>query len=207
MIPAHFLLPVLQSAYSPHRVFDKYWLSPYSAGSCALRRTNKMRISDSQTWRTKYGCWEEGIVREFGMDVDALLYLKMDHFCLENPRDGGAWRASIYGVAQSPTRLKRFSSSSSSNQQGPMFSTGNSAQCGSLDGRAFGGEWIHVYVWLSPVAVYLKLSCIGYTPIQNKKVKKKRELAATRSLETDVSPHQLLQGRATLHDIQQRGGP
>ena len=34
--------------------------------------------------------------------------------CLENPRDGGAWWASIYGVAQSRTRLKRLSSSSSS---------------------------------------------------------------------------------------------
>ena len=26
--------------------------------------------------------------------------------CLENPRDGGAWWASIYGVTQSRTRLK-----------------------------------------------------------------------------------------------------
>ena len=32
--------------------------------------------------------------------------------CLENPRDGGAWWADIYGVAQSRTRLKRLSSSS-----------------------------------------------------------------------------------------------
>ena len=30
--------------------------------------------------------------------------------CLENPRDGGAWRAKVYGVAQSQTRLKRLSS-------------------------------------------------------------------------------------------------
>ena len=34
--------------------------------------------------------------------------------CLENPRDGGAWWGAIYGVAQSQTRLKRLSSSSSS---------------------------------------------------------------------------------------------
>ena len=34
--------------------------------------------------------------------------------CLENPRDGGAWWAAIYGVAQSRTRLTRLSSSSSS---------------------------------------------------------------------------------------------
>ena len=31
--------------------------------------------------------------------------------CLENLRDGGDWWASVYGVAQSRTRLKRLSSS------------------------------------------------------------------------------------------------
>ena len=35
--------------------------------------------------------------------------------CLENPRDGGAWWAAVYGVAQSRTLLKQLSSSSSSN--------------------------------------------------------------------------------------------
>ena len=34
--------------------------------------------------------------------------------CLENPRDEGAWWAAVFGVAQSQTRLKRLSSSSSS---------------------------------------------------------------------------------------------
>ena len=34
--------------------------------------------------------------------------------CLENPRDGGAWWAALYGVAQSQTRLMQLSSSSSS---------------------------------------------------------------------------------------------
>ena len=32
--------------------------------------------------------------------------------CLENPRDGGAWWAAVYGVAQSRTQLKQLSSSS-----------------------------------------------------------------------------------------------
>ena len=32
--------------------------------------------------------------------------------CLENPKDGGAWWAALYGVAQSRTRLKWLSSSS-----------------------------------------------------------------------------------------------
>ena len=34
--------------------------------------------------------------------------------CLENPKDGRAWWAAIYGVTQSRTQLKRLSSSSSS---------------------------------------------------------------------------------------------
>ena len=37
--------------------------------------------------------------------------------CLENPRDGGAWWAAIYGVAQSWTQLKRLRSSNSSSSQ------------------------------------------------------------------------------------------
>jgi len=42
--------------------------------------------------------------------------------CLENPRDGGAWWAAVYGVAQSRTQLKRLSSSSNTNVSG-VFST------------------------------------------------------------------------------------
>ena len=37
----------------------------------------------------------------------------LQYSCLESPRDGGAWWAAIYGVAQSWIRLKRLSSSSS----------------------------------------------------------------------------------------------
>ena len=37
----------------------------------------------------------------------------LQYYCLENPRDRGAWWAVVYGVAQSRTRLKRLSSSSS----------------------------------------------------------------------------------------------
>ena len=38
---------------------------------------------------------------------------RLQYSCLENPMDGGAWRVSVYGVAQSWTRLKQLSSSSS----------------------------------------------------------------------------------------------
>ena len=40
-----------------------------------------------------------------------------------------------------------------------LFSKGNSAHCyvaAWMEGE-FGGEWIHVYVWLSPFSVHLKL--------------------------------------------------
>ena len=41
-----------------------------------------------------------------------------------------------------------------------LYSTGNSAQCSAAAwmGGEFGGEWIHVYVWLSLFAIHLKLS-------------------------------------------------
>ena len=37
----------------------------------------------------------------------------LQYSCLENPRDGGAWWAAVYGVAQGRTQLKWLSSSSS----------------------------------------------------------------------------------------------
>ena len=41
-----------------------------------------------------------------------------------------------------------------------LDSTGSSAQCyvTTWMGGESGGEWIHVYLWLSPFAVHLKLS-------------------------------------------------
>ena len=32
----------------------------------------------------------------------------LQYFCLENPTDGGAWRATVHGVAKSRTRLSDF---------------------------------------------------------------------------------------------------
>ena len=40
----------------------------------------------------------------------------LQHSCLENPMNGGAWWAAVHGVAQSRTRLKRLSSSSRDNK-------------------------------------------------------------------------------------------
>ena len=38
--------------------------------------------------------------------------------CLENPRDGGAWWAAVYGVAQSQTRLKHLAAAACALQGG-----------------------------------------------------------------------------------------
>ena len=52
-----------------------------------------------------------------------------------------------------------------------LYSTWNSAQCyvAAWMGREFGGEWIHVNVWLNLFAVHPKLTTllVGCTPIQN----------------------------------------
>ena len=72
---------------------------------------------------------------------------------LENPRDIGAWWAAVYGVAQSRTRLKRLSSSSSSSiplgasqvvlvVKNPPSNAGDTRDAGSIpgSGRSPGGR-------------------------------------------------------------------
>ena len=54
--------------------------------------------------------------------------------CLENLRDGEAWWAASYGVAQNQTRLKRLSSGSSMELKGfPGGSDGNEFACYAAD--------------------------------------------------------------------------
>ena len=68
------------------------------------------------------------------------------------------------------------------NNKDLQYSTENSVQCcvAAWMGGVFGEERIHTYVWLSPVAVHLKLPQLltGYIPIQNKKLEKKTHLYA-----------------------------
>ena len=66
--------------------------------------------------------------------------------CLENPRDGGAWWAAVYGVTQSRTRLKRLSSSSS-------------LSLGYLEGQH---TEIYAWIWDSPWTVYSKPQKRGF---------------------------------------------
>ena len=82
----------------------------------------------SHGWRSLVGCRPWG---RWGLDMTEQLHF---HFslscigegngnplqcsCLENPRDGGALWAAVYGVTQSRTRLKWLSSSSSKSYPG-----------------------------------------------------------------------------------------
>ena len=60
-----------------------------------------------------------------------------------------------------------------------LYSRWSSAQCymAAWMGGTFGGEWIHVYLWLRHFIIHLNpiqhCLLIGYTPIQNKTLKKK----------------------------------
>ena len=67
----------------------------------------------------------------------------------------------------SPLHLKRITN------KDLLHSTGNSAQCyvAAWVGEEFGGEWIHVCVWLSPFAVPLKLSQHCESAIPQYKIK------------------------------------
>ena len=48
----------------------------------------------------------------------------LQYSCQENPMDRGAWWAAVYGVAQSRTRLKRLSSSSSTSSSRTHWAKG-----------------------------------------------------------------------------------
>ena len=68
--------------------------------------------------------------------------------CLENPRDGGAWWAAVYGFAQSQTWLKRLSSSSMALVATTLFTWGVGLL---VDGTCF----LIDLAWVSRVAVLL----------------------------------------------------
>ena len=54
-------------------------------------------------------------------------------------------------------------------------------------GEESGGEWVHVYIWLNPFAVHLKLSHIVNQLHSNIKLKVKKNLSAFGS----VSSHDI----------------
>ena len=60
----------------------------------------------------------------------------LQHSCLENPVDRGAWWAAVHGVTQSWTRLKRLSMHACIGE-----GNGNPLQCSCLENPKDGGAW------------------------------------------------------------------
>ena len=73
------------------------WKIPWTEESGRLQSMGSLRVGHD--WATSLSCLGEGNGNPLQCS------------CLENPRDGGAWWAAIYGVTQSWTRLKWLSSS------------------------------------------------------------------------------------------------
>ena len=104
-------------------------LKPFHILSFTLRLEHAEDCQSSHRLKEwTYGCqgeeWGKGIVRELGMDMYTLLYLK--------------WIIN----------------------KDLLYNTWKSAQCyvAAWMGGKFRGEWIHLYIWLSPFAVHHKLS-------------------------------------------------
>ena len=52
---------------------------------------------------------DTGSVPEWGRSPGGGNGDPLQYSCLDNPMDGGAWRATVHGVAKSQTQLKRLS--------------------------------------------------------------------------------------------------
>ena len=79
-------------------------------GTGASLRTVGCLLMHFKEVYTEYYLVGDRKVREKGGNGKVCFIVVTMH-CLENPRDGGAWWAAIYGVTQSWTRLKRLGSS------------------------------------------------------------------------------------------------
>ena len=75
--------------------------------------------------------------------------------CLENPKDGGAWWAAASRVAQSRTRLKRLSSSSSKLLKVTTFYTSVSLLLSHTQGYCYHLSKFHIYVLVYYIGVFL----------------------------------------------------
>ena len=85
---------------STERRVKKRW------GTCTVEYYSAVRRNERMPFAAKWLGLETVIGEGDGTPLQ--------YSCLENPMDGGAWWAAVYGVAQSQTRLKLLSSSSSS---------------------------------------------------------------------------------------------
>ena len=94
-------VPVPEKARAPHSS-TLAWKIPWTEEPGRLQSMGSLRVGHDQS--TSLSLFTSCIGEGNGNPLQCS--------CLENPRDGGAWWAAVYGVAQSQTWLKRLSSSS-----------------------------------------------------------------------------------------------
>ena len=97
-----------------------YCMLPYMWQRRQWHPTPVLLPGKSHGWRSLEGCrpwgrWELDMTERLQFDFSLSCIGEgngnpLQGSCLENPRDGGAWWAAVYGVAQSPTQLKWLSS-------------------------------------------------------------------------------------------------
>ena len=92
----------LEKAMAPHSS-TLAWKIPWTEEPGGLQSMGSLRVNTTERLQFHFplSCTGEGNGNPLQCS------------CLENPRDGAAWWAAVYGVAESRTRLKRLSSSSS----------------------------------------------------------------------------------------------
>ena len=98
----------------------------YFLGIRQWHPTPALLPGESHGWKSLVGCspwgqWESDTTEQLHFHFSLSCIGEgngnpLQCSCLENPRDRGAWWAAVSGVTQSRTRLKRFSSSSSSSR-------------------------------------------------------------------------------------------
>ena len=100
----------------------EFWMSREYCWRRQWHPTPVLLPGKSHGWRSLVGCSPWGC-KEWGTTERLHFHFSLSSIgegngnplqcsCLENPRDGGVWWASVYGVIQSRTRLKQLSSSS-----------------------------------------------------------------------------------------------
>jgi len=93
-----------EKAMAPHSS-TLAWKIPWTEEPGGLQSMGSLRVGHDWATSLSLSCIGEGNGNPLQCS------------CLENPRDGGAWWAAVYGIAQSHTQLKRLSSSSSSSME------------------------------------------------------------------------------------------
>ena len=95
-------LTLSEKAVAPHSS-TLAWKIPWTEEPWRLQSMGSLRVSTTERLHFNFSlsCIGDGNGNP------------LQCYCLENPRDGRAWWAAVYGVTQSWTQLKRLSSSSS----------------------------------------------------------------------------------------------